>query len=69
MDQDHDGQDRCILEVDGSAAGILLRENGGAYRFFAAESRTAGLDRRTFRSPQRAEEEVRRILRQGMRRR
>lgn len=63
MAQDHDGPDRCILEVDGRAAGILLRENDGAYRFFAAEPGTAVLDRRTFRSPRRAEAEVKRVLR------
>ena len=36
MAEDHDGSDRCVLEVDGNAAGILLREEDGAYQFFAA---------------------------------
>ena len=31
MTQDNDNPDRCILEVDGSAAGILLREDSGDY--------------------------------------
>ena len=67
MVTNRDGTDRCILEVDGSAVGVLLREENDSYQFFAAEPEIAVLDRRTFQSPQRAEMEVRRVLRRGER--
>jgi hypothetical protein len=44
MAEHHDGSDRCIVEVDGSAAGILLREEDGAYQFFAANPGAALLE-------------------------
>ena len=62
MAEHHDGSDRCIVEVDGSAAGILLREEDGAYQFFAANPGAALLDRKRFRSRLSAETEVRRLL-------
>jgi hypothetical protein len=62
MAEDHDGSDRCVLEVDGSAAGILLREEDGAYQFFAANPGAALLDRKRFRSRLSAETEVKRVL-------
>ena len=62
MAEDHDGSDRCVLEVDGNAAGILLREEDGAYQFFAANPGAALLDRKRFRSRLSAETEVKRVL-------
>ncbi|QQP93989.1 hypothetical protein IGS68_35005 (plasmid) [Skermanella sp. TT6] len=67
MDKDRLELDRCILEVDGSAAGILLLDGNDAYRFFATEPATAVLEGRTFRTPQRAEAAIRRVLRRGQR--
>ncbi|GEO43435.1 hypothetical protein SAE02_75830 [Skermanella aerolata] len=57
------GLDRCILEIDGAAAGLLLRDSRGVFRFFASNPETAVLEGRTFHSPGRAEAEVRRVLR------
>ncbi|GEO43381.1 hypothetical protein SAE02_75290 [Skermanella aerolata] len=62
MAENHDGPDRCVLEIDGSAAGILLREEDGAYQFFAADPGAAVLDRRRFGSRLRAQVEVKRVL-------
>jgi hypothetical protein len=53
--------DRCVLEVDGNATGVLVR-NGQSYLFFAACSEAAGLEGTSFASIRSAEKSVRRAL-------
>ncbi|HYE48966.1 MAG TPA: hypothetical protein VEB20_05215 [Azospirillaceae bacterium] len=53
--------DRCVLEVAGRDAGVLVRDGAG-YRFFAAGNEAGKLDGRTFPSIRKAESEVRRLM-------
>ncbi|WP_119680621.1 hypothetical protein [Indioceanicola profundi] len=53
--------ERCILEIEGEEAGVLVRD-GSAYRFFAAGLEAAKLDGRTFPNLRKAESAVRQTM-------
>ncbi|HYC05109.1 MAG TPA: hypothetical protein VED40_17580 [Azospirillaceae bacterium] len=53
--------DRCVVQVAGRDAGVLVRDGPG-YRFFAARTEAGRLDGRTFASIRKAESAVRRLM-------
>lgn len=50
-----------IIEVHGSAAGIVVRDGGG-FRFFASNARFQTLEGRIFGNPAKAERAARHLL-------
>lgn len=54
-------RERCVIEVDGEAVGLLLRGAGG-FVFYAVKPEIAALEGRSFRGPRAVETAVRRLL-------
>jgi hypothetical protein len=53
--------DTYIIEVSSQAAGILVREESGRYRFFAASHKFNRLEGQLFRNAREAERAARRL--------
>jgi len=53
--------DRCVLEILGSDAGVLVRDGAG-YRFFTATSEAGKLDGHLFPSIRKAESAIRQLM-------
>ena len=55
---------RYVIELGGSAAGVVVQDNQN-FRFFASDRRYGALERRLFRSPRHAEESCKRLQASG----
>jgi hypothetical protein len=51
-----------VIELGGDAAGLVVKEHN-RFRFYAAEKRFAGLERKLYRSPAEAENACRKVER------
>ena len=56
-----------VIELGGEAAGLVVKDDN-RFRFYAAEKRFAGLERKLYRSPGEAENACRRIEQAASRR-
>lgn len=58
--------DVYLIEVDGSAVGLVSLDNDGLYRFHAAVPKMNQIDGRSFPTPDLAQRAARRVMRERL---